>query len=110
ALSDALGIHMSEESENKHTEKEIWQSTISTLVSKFFFALIFAFPLLVLDLHNAIIANIVLGLSLLTVFSYQLAKEQNKKPTRVIIEHLAIAIVVIVLTRILGSFINSWLS
>ncbi|PIU42967.1 MAG: hypothetical protein COS98_00120, partial [Parcubacteria group bacterium CG07_land_8_20_14_0_80_35_11] len=30
AFSDALGIHISEESEEKHTEKEIWESTIST--------------------------------------------------------------------------------
>ena len=27
AFSDALGIHVSEESENKHTSREIWEST-----------------------------------------------------------------------------------
>ncbi|MEO0185998.1 MAG: VIT1/CCC1 transporter family protein, partial [candidate division WOR-3 bacterium] len=27
AFSDALGIHVSEESENKHSTKEIWEST-----------------------------------------------------------------------------------
>jgi VIT1/CCC1 family predicted Fe2+/Mn2+ transporter len=37
AFSDALGIHISEESENKHTKKEIWESTISTFLSKFVF-------------------------------------------------------------------------
>jgi VIT1/CCC1 family predicted Fe2+/Mn2+ transporter len=44
ALSDALGIHISEESENKHTTKEIWESTISTFFSKFIFALTFVIP------------------------------------------------------------------
>lgn len=34
ALSDAVGIHISEESENRHTEREIWESTLSTLASK----------------------------------------------------------------------------
>lgn len=38
AFSDALGIHIHEESENEHTPKEIWQSTIATFVSKFIFA------------------------------------------------------------------------
>jgi VIT1/CCC1 family predicted Fe2+/Mn2+ transporter len=27
ALSDAMGIHISQESENKHTVKEVWEST-----------------------------------------------------------------------------------
>ena len=35
-MSDALGIHVSEESENIHSTKEIWESTISTFISKFF--------------------------------------------------------------------------
>jgi len=30
AFSDALGIHVSEEAENAHTSKEIWESTIAT--------------------------------------------------------------------------------
>ena len=38
AFSDALGIHISEESENKHTPKQIWISTVSTFLSKFIFA------------------------------------------------------------------------
>ena len=33
SFSDALGIHMSEESENKHTTREVWESTISTFTS-----------------------------------------------------------------------------
>jgi len=39
AFSDALGIHISEESEGKHTTKEIWESTIATFLAKFVFAL-----------------------------------------------------------------------
>ena len=37
AMSDALGVHVSEESENKHSTKEIWESTVSTFLSKFVF-------------------------------------------------------------------------
>ena len=41
AFSDALGIHVSEESEGKHSQKEIWESTLSTFLFKFIFASIF---------------------------------------------------------------------
>jgi len=51
AFSDALGIHMSEESEGKHTAREIWLSTIFTFLFKLVFGLSFAIPALILDLR-----------------------------------------------------------
>ena len=35
AFSDAMGIHFSEESENVHSAKEIWVSTVFTFICKF---------------------------------------------------------------------------
>ncbi|MFH1188067.1 MAG: VIT1/CCC1 transporter family protein, partial [bacterium] len=67
AFSDALGIHISEESENKHTTKEIWESTISTFLAKFFFAITFIVPILLFDLTTAIIVSIIWGMSILGV-------------------------------------------
>jgi hypothetical protein len=34
AFSDALGIHVSEESENVHSVRQIWGATIATFLSK----------------------------------------------------------------------------
>jgi hypothetical protein len=48
AFSDALGIHISEESEGKHNSREIWESTICTFFAKFVFSLIFIIPILLL--------------------------------------------------------------
>ncbi len=50
AFSDALGIHVSEESENRHNSREIWESTISTFLSKFTFASTFIVPVVLLQL------------------------------------------------------------
>src|SRR4030042_5795826 len=50
AFSDALGIHISEEAENKYVAKEIWEATLSTFFSKFIFALTFIVPIILLDL------------------------------------------------------------
>lgn len=107
AFSDALGIHVSEESENKHNAKEIWESTISTFLSKFIFALTFVIPMLLLNLSMAIIASIIWGLVLLGIFSFCLAKSQNAKPWKVISEHLAIALIVVFITHYLGDWIGS---
>jgi VIT1/CCC1 family predicted Fe2+/Mn2+ transporter len=107
AFSDALGIHISEESENKHTKKEIWESTISTFLSKFIFAITFIIPLLLFQLPTAIIASIIWGMSLLGIFSFYIAKKQNVKPWKVITEHLVITFMVIVITNSVGIWINS---
>ena len=105
AMSDALGIHVSEEFENKHSTKEIWESTISTFLSKFAFTLTFIIPLLFLQLSTAIIVCVIWGLSLIATFSYYIAKQQNTKPHRAIFEHLIIAIMVIVITHYIGDWV-----
>ena len=107
AFSDALGIHVSEESENKHTTKEIWEATISTFFSKFVFALTFIIPLLLFELSTAIVVSIIWGLSMLGIFSFSMAKEQKEKPWKVVTEHLIIALVVIIITHHVGHWIGS---
>lgn len=106
AFSDALGIHISEESENKHTPGEIWEATISTFLSKFIFALTFIVPVLFFRLEIAIIISVLWGLFLLALFSYYLAKEQKVKPWKVIFEHLIIAVIVISTTYYVGMWIR----
>ncbi len=107
AFSDSLGIHVSEESENKHTSKEIWSSTFATFVSKFLFALTFLVPVIVFDLAFAVAVSIAWGLLALSVLSYKIAKNENEKPWKVIGEHLAIAVTVVILTHYLGILIST---
>ena len=105
ALSDALGIHISEESENQHTTREIWESTGMTFFSKFVFALTFIIPILLLPLTTAIIISVIWGLALIVAFSFYLAKKQNVKPYKVVFEHLVIAILVIIITHYVGDLV-----
>lgn len=105
ALSDALGIHISEEFENSHTAKEVWESTFVTFLSKFIFALTFIVPFLLFSLSNAIIASVIWGMSLITIFSFYMAKQGNIKPRQVMAEHLIIAVLVIIATHYIGDWI-----
>ncbi|MGB8952072.1 MAG: hypothetical protein WCC06_05320 [Candidatus Aminicenantales bacterium] len=107
AFSDALGIHISEEVESKHTPKEIWLSTVSTFITKFVFTLTFLVPVLLFELSTAIIISIIWGLTMLGIFSFQIAREQKVASWKVVLEHLMIAFVVIIITHYLGDWISS---
>jgi VIT1/CCC1 family predicted Fe2+/Mn2+ transporter len=107
ALSDALGIHISEESENKHTPREIWLSTLSTLLCKFIIAITFVVPVLLFSLTPAIIISLIWGLLLLAVCSYFIVREQKKHFLRIILEHEFIALLVISATYFLGKWIGA---
>ena len=106
AFSDALGIHVSEESENKHTSFEIWVATLATFISKFLIALTFAVPVLLFELGTAVIVSIIWGLTMLSIFSYKMAKDQGKKTFKVVTEHFAIVVIVILITHYVGHLIS----
>lgn len=105
AFSDAMGIHISEESESKHSPREIWLATLTTFFSKLIFALTFVVAILFFELLTAVVINIIWGLTLLSIFSFFIAKEQKKNPRQVVAEHLIIALVVITITHYLGDWI-----
>lgn len=105
AMSDALGIHISEETINKDC-KEVWESTISTFVFKFIFASIFIIPFLFLELKTAIIFCVVFGLTLLAIFSYYISRKQKVSARYVVLEHLVIAVLVIIITYFVGVFVS----
>lgn len=109
AFSDALGMHISEEAENQHSVREVWQATISTWVAKFITALTFVIPILLLSLSTAIIVSVIYGLTLLSISSYFMAKKQGAKPLPVVMEHVIIGAVVIAITHYVGDIIHTFL-
>jgi len=108
AFSDALGIHISEESENAHSKKEIWMSTGATFLSKFLFALSFVIPVVLFKLSTAILISIIWGMTALSILSYKIARSQGTNPWKTIAEHLLIALAVIVATHFLGDLISTF--
>lgn len=105
AFSDALGIHMSEEAEVVHTAQQIWVASLTTFFAKFITALTFLIPVFLLPLKPAILASTGWGLLVLIIFSYLLAKEQKRGALGVILEHLAVAMTVLILTNWFGGLI-----
>jgi len=104
AMSDALGIHVSEESSRDRTEHEIWAATISTFLAKMVFSSLFIIPFFVFEQMTAIWVSVVVGLSLIAIFSYFLAKRRKEKPLGVVLEHVFIGTVVVVATHWIGDY------
>lgn len=107
AFSDALGIHISEESTNLTSYKEVWEATFATFFSKFIFALTFVVPVLTLSLEIAVITSIIWGFFLLGLISFFIAKSQKEPVWKVVGEHWLIGFLVILITYYLGIWIAS---
>lgn len=106
AMSDALGIHLAEESDPDTDHEHVWAATISTFFNKFLFAISFAVPVLWLPLDEAVVVSIVWGMLVITVLSFFLARSQKQNPAAIIAEHLGIAILVVVLSHYIGAWVS----
>jgi len=105
SFSDALGLHIAEESQTK-SEKKIWLTTVITWVSKFFFTLTFLIPVLFFEISTAILVSVVWGLSLIAGYSYYLAKQKKTSVIGAVLEHIAIAFSVVSITYYVGKFFS----
>lgn len=109
ALSDALGIHISEESEAVHTSREIWVASASTFLSKLTMALTFVIPVLFLPLVGAVIVAVAWGAIALIGLSVAMARRQGIDPKPIVLEHLGVATLVVVAAQLLGLAVASLL-
>jgi len=105
ACSDALGVHIAKESEGNFTHREVWQATLTTFFFKAIFACTFLVPVILLPLKTALIVAIIWGIIILFFQSYNLSRSEKKKPWPIVLEHLGIAVLVIISTHYLGHLI-----
>ena len=110
AFSDALGIHVAQESQNRHSTKAIWESTLATFAAKFIVAVTFVIPIVLLPMDSAVVASALWGLLLLAGFSFYMARAQGVSPWGVVAEHVLIALVVIAITHYLGEWLAEMFS
>lgn len=107
SLSDALGIHMSEESEGVHRSSEIWTSTFTTFAAKLVMALTFVVPVALFPLDTATIMAVVWGAMILIVLSISQARGRGVDPAPVVFEHLAAGTLVVVASYLVGTWMSA---
>lgn len=105
AMSDALGIHLAEESDPDTDHEHVWSATIMTFVTKFVFSISFAVPLLLLPLGPAVAVSVAWGMLVIAVLSYFLARSQGESPLAIVGEHLGIAVLVVIFSHYIGVWV-----
>jgi VIT1/CCC1 family predicted Fe2+/Mn2+ transporter len=109
AMSDALGMHLSQESDGKNTEHDVWNATISTFLAKFVFAVSFIFPIIFLKLSLAIFVSMLWGILILSLGSYINAKEKGRvKARKAVLEHVFLAAVVVLVSYETGILVAKY--
>ena len=106
SMSDALGMHLAEESAPGASHHQVWAATVSTFVTKLLFALSFAVPLLLLELTAAVIASITWGMVVIIALSIYIARSRDMRALPIIVEHLVIAVTVVVLSHLIGDWVS----
>jgi VIT1/CCC1 family predicted Fe2+/Mn2+ transporter len=107
SLSEAMGMHFAQESENTLSHEDVWKSTFFTFLAKFIFSFIFIFPVLILELNTAIIICVIIGIYLIFAISLIIARDRNDNPYIVIGSHLTITFIVIIIAHYLGILISN---
>jgi len=104
-ISDSLGIHMYKESEDCGA-KETIISTLSNFFARFAISMTFIAIILFLSMQTAEITAVIWGLFLLSGISYLIARKNNAKPFLEVLRHIAVAVIVISLSKCAGYLIS----
>lgn len=107
AFSDGLGIRMSEESEDRFSNRSIWEATISTIVAKMVLGLSFVIPIIIFDITNGVLFDILWGILVLTGLSYLIAKQNKEKIYLSLFKHMSLVVFVIIGSFTIGKIIES---
>jgi hypothetical protein len=107
SLSDALGIHISEEAESVHSSMEVWMATGVTFLTKFAVASSFLAPVLVLELEKAVWASLAWGIALVASLSWYIAGRQMTSRAVVLAEHVGVAMLVVIVSALVGRWVST---
>lgn len=103
SMSDAFGIHLAEESQPDASTLGVWLATLTTLGTKFLVAASFVIPLLLLPLDTAVGVAMAWGTVILVILSINIARMRETPAFPVVVEHLAIALLVMILSWAVGT-------
>jgi VIT1/CCC1 family predicted Fe2+/Mn2+ transporter len=105
AFADAFGMHVSQEAGDNDGMVDLWLAAVSVFITKFFLAITFLVPVLLLDLTVAVIVSVAWGFGLLGVISYWIAKSQETPPWKAVGEHFLIGGVVVATNHFVGMLV-----
>lgn len=105
-LTDSLSVHMYQESERLE-QREVFFGTLANFATRFSLCLSFVLIVLAFRQETAAVVGMVWGMSLLAGLSYLLARHRGVSATAEIGKHLAVALMIIVVSQAIGRWITA---
>jgi VIT1/CCC1 family predicted Fe2+/Mn2+ transporter len=105
SFGNAWGFHISEETENIHTRREVWMSTVMSFAGTLLSTVVLLLPVLLLPLTQAIFVTVIVGIGLIILIGLLVSRLKGLGKgdcCRLIVKYVSISILVIVIAYYLG--------
>jgi VIT1/CCC1 family predicted Fe2+/Mn2+ transporter len=106
-LTDALSMHVYEESRQRLHRREAFFATMSNFATRLALALTFILLVLTLPIESAVVASAVWGLSLLVALTWALSRERNVSFIIEVVKHVGAALAVILVSKWIGAVFSA---
>ena len=107
SFGNAWGFHISEETENMHTRREVWMSTLFSFTGTLISTLILLMPVLLLPLGQAMLASVLIGVAMIILIGLGVGRIRGLDSPgclKLVVEYVGISLVVIAIAYVLGQF------
>ena len=105
-LTDSLSVHMYQESERLE-QREAFVGTLTNFATRFILCLSFVLIVMLFREHAAVAGGIAWGMSLLTVLTYILARHRKVSAMSEVGKHLAVALIIVFISKSIGHWITT---
>ncbi len=106
-LTDALSMHIYQESDRRLDSREAFIATWSNFVTRLLLSLTFVLLVVLLPIASAVIASAAWGLALLIALTWALARERRVSFAVELGKHCAAAVAVVLASRGIGALITA---
>jgi len=103
-LTDSLSVHMYQESERLE-QREAFAGTVTNFGTRLIVCLTFVLIVALFWRHAAVVCGILWGMALLSALSYVLARHRKVSAASEVAKHVAVALVVVVVSKGIGHWI-----
>jgi hypothetical protein len=107
-LTDALSIHIFQESEQLD-QKKAFKGTITNFVTRLLLSISFVLLVGLFPLEHVVEGAIAWGMLLLAILTYLVARERKVKPLLEVVKHLLVASAVIIASTLIPPWIGALL-
>ncbi len=106
-ISDSLSIHVYQESE-KLGGKAAFRATLTNFGARLLVALSFVGLVALIPPRWSVLVSLTWGLLLLSALTFSVARARGLKPAPEILKHVAVAVLVIAVSRAAAAAISAW--